>query len=263
MLQKSSATWETNTCDLSIKKILFMSFFPLGNILFLDIETVPQHSSYEELSEDWKELWNKKVLHLTRDDLEQSPGSLYGRAGLYAEFGKIICISCGIISAGGAEKKLTLKSFYSLDEKMLLSEFCEMLSKWASDSNKYLCGHNGKEFDFPFLCRRLLICGLPIPAILNLAGKKPWEIQHLDTLELWKFGEYKNFTSLNLLAHALGIASSKDDIDGSMVADVFWKDQDLERIVRYCQKDVVTLAQIYLRLNGVATISPQNIDIKS
>jgi uncharacterized protein YprB with RNaseH-like and TPR domain len=239
-----------------------MSSYPLNNILFLDIETVPQYDSFEKVPAEWQELWGRKADLLIRDKQADSPASIYGRAGIYAEFGKIICISCGIISGSGESKKLLLKSFAGDDEKMLLLQFCEMLAKWAPGQPKYLCAHNGKEFDFPFLCRRLIIHGMPVPSILNLSGKRPWEIPHLDTLELWKFGDYKNYTSLNLLARTLGIATPKDDIDGSRVAEVYWQQHDLARIVVYCQKDVITVAQVYLRLIGEATIGADYIDIK-
>ena len=187
---------------------------------------------------------------------------MYNRAGIYAEFGKIICVSCGFISGNGKEKKLILKSFFGDDEKETLQSFCEMLNRWAIDGNKFLCAHNEENLDFPYLCRRLIINGMNIPSILKISGKKPWEIPHLDTMELWKFGDYKNFTSLNLLARTLSIATPKDDIDGSMVADVYWKQKDLQRIATYCQKDVVTVAQVYLRLNGETLISTENIEIK-
>ncbi|HSU27940.1 MAG TPA: ribonuclease H-like domain-containing protein, partial [Chitinophagaceae bacterium] len=163
-----------------------------------------------------------------------------------------------------------IKSFYGDDEKILLAEFCEMLNKWSGDGSKYLCAHNGKEFDFPYLCRRLIINDLPVPAMLRLSGKKPWEINHLDTLDLWKFGDFKHYTSLNLLAQTLGIPTPKDDIDGSMVWSVYWsaktpeeKEKSLERIVTYCRKDVVTVAQIYLRMNGEPGVKAANIEIKS
>jgi len=235
----------------------------LSQILFLDIETVPQQPSFSELSDEWKQLWSHKAdFIISRSKETDSAESVYNRAGIYAEFGKIICISCGFISGNGKEKKLILKSFFGDDERETLQSFCEMLNRWASDSNKFLCAHNGKEFDFPYLCRRLIINGMNIPSILKISGKKPWEVPHLDTMELWKFGDYKNFTSLNLLARTLNIPTPKDDIDGSMVADVYWKEKDLQRIATYCQKDVVTVAQVYLRLNGETLISAENIEIK-
>jgi predicted PolB exonuclease-like 3'-5' exonuclease len=239
-----------------------MPAYPLNSILFLDIETVSQYALFEEMPEEWKELWRRKADNLIRGDQVATAESIYNRAAIYAEFGKIICISCGIITVQGNGKKIALKSFYGDDEKALLSEFSGLLGRWANDNNKFLCAHNGKEFDFPYLCRRMIVNGLPIPAVLNLSGKKPWEIPHIDTLELWKFGDYKSFISLNLLAHVLGIPTPKDDIDGSMVGDVYWTQRDLPRIVNYCKKDVITVAQVYLRMNGQTLILPENIEIK-
>lgn len=240
-----------------------MASFPANNILFLDIETVPQYSSYNELPEDWRQLWDTKSNSLVKYHEGQTNETLYPRAGIYAEFGKIICISCGVLQGAADQRKIILKSFAGDDEKLLLSQFNEMLNKWATGEPKFLCGHNGKEFDFPYLCRRMIINSIPIPAILNISGKKPWEVHHFDTLELWKFGDYKSFTSLNLLAHTLGIQTPKDDIDGSMVWEVYWKEKNLQRIVTYCQKDVVTVAQILLRMNDEALIKEENIEIKS
>lgn len=235
----------------------------LNNILFLDIETVSQYATYEEVPEEWKELWGLKAAYLIRNKEEETFETIYNRAAIYAEFGKIICISCGIIHGNGESKKLVLKSFFGHNEKELLQQFTEMLRRWATDNHKYLCAHNGKEFDFPYLCRRLIINGVSIPPLLHISGKKPWEIAHLDTMELWKFGDYKSFTSLNLLAHTLGIPTPKDDIDGKMVGEVYWKENNLERIAAYCQKDVVTVAQVYLRFNGESLINPELIEIKS
>ncbi len=236
---------------------------PLHTILFLDIETVSQYPTFDEVPEDWKSLWRNKADVLLRDKQPLTPEDIYGRAAIYAEFGKIICISCGVLSGRGTDKKLMLKSFHGDDERLLLNEFSEMLSKWSADGQKFLCAHNGKEFDFPYLCRRMLIHGMTIPGMLHLSGKKPWEIPHIDTMELWKFGEYKSFVSLNLLAHTLGIPTPKDDIDGSQVGEVYWIQRDLPRIVTYCQKDVVTVAQVYLRMTGEPLVHSENIELKS
>lgn len=236
---------------------------PLNNILFLDIETVSQYASFNDVPEAWKALWARKAEGLLRNNnSEQTIESIYERAGLYAEFGKIICISCGILQLSGDNRTLVIKSFYGEDEKKLLAGFCEMLNKWTPGSQKFLCAHNGKDFDFPYLCRRMVINDECIPSLLVTTGKKPWETNFLDTLELWKFGEYKNFTSLNLLAHVLGIPTPKDDIDGSMVGAVYWNEQNLDRIVEYCQKDVITMAQVYLKLNRERLILPDNIEVK-
>jgi 3'-5' exonuclease len=236
--------------------------YPYHNTLYLDIETVPQQPTFDGLPEEWKKLWELKSQPLLRNKEEENASTIYPRAGIYAEFGKIICISCGFMQGAGAEKKLILKSFAGDDEKELLAAFIDMLNKWSSTGNRYLCAHNGKEFDFPYLCRRMIINELEIPSLLNIAGKKPWEVSHLDTMELWKFGDFKSYTSLNLLAHTLGIPTPKDDIDGSMVWEVYWKEKNLPRIVTYCQKDVVTVAQVLLRMGGESLIREENIEIK-
>lgn len=240
-----------------------MANVSFNNILFLDIETVPQYPAYQELPEDWRKLWDSKSASLSKYHEGQDNESLYPRAGIYAEFGKIICVSCGVLQGNGDERKMVLKSFYGDNEAELLVRFSSMLNKWSAGEPKSLCAHNGKEFDFPYLCRRMVINGLPIPAILNVQGKKPWEVSHLDTMELWKFGDFKNYTSLNLLAHTLGIPTPKDDIDGSMVWEVYWKEKNLERIVTYCQKDVVTVAQILLRMQGEPLLGPEAVEIKN
>ncbi len=234
----------------------------LNNILFLDIETVPQYAKFEHLPEEWKALWERKSAYLIRDKETDTAESVYSNAGIYAEFGKIICISCGVISRNQSEKKLLLKSFYGDDEKLVLQQFSEMVNKWGTGADRFLCAHNGKEFDFPYLSRRMIIHGLVLPSILDVRDKKRWDVQHLDTMELWKFGDYKSYTSLNLLALTLGIPTPKDDIDGSMVNEVYWQQQDLPRIVNYCQKDVFTIVQVYLRLIGESLIAAENIDIK-
>lgn len=237
--------------------------YPVNQVLFLDIETVPQYAGFEKVPDAWKELWQKKAASLLRTREEETIESIYPRAGIYAEFGKVVCISCGFLQGTGNQRKLVIKSLSGDNEAQLLAEFSSILEKWNSNSEtRYLCAHNGKEFDFPYLCRRMIINNLPLPSLLNIAGKKPWEITHLDTLELWKFGDFKNYTSLNLLATALSIPTPKDDIDGSMVWEVYWKERNLDRIVTYCQKDVITLARIFLRLQGEPGLDEQQIDLK-
>lgn len=239
-----------------------MQSYPFQNILFLDIETVPQYPDYSLLPDGWRPLWDRKAETLLRNSETETAQSIYPRAGIYAEFGKIVCISCGVIQGHGSARRIVVKSFYGEDEKILLAEFRDMLQKWTGNEQRFLCAHNGKEFDFPYICRRMIINNIPIPTLLEIAGKKPWEINHLDTMELWKFGDYKSFTSLNLLAHALGIPTPKDDIDGSRVWEVYWKEQNLERIAVYCQKDVVTVAQILLRMQGEPLVREENIETK-
>jgi uncharacterized protein YprB with RNaseH-like and TPR domain len=233
-----------------------------NNILFLDIETVSQFETYEHLPAEWKEMWDIKAQFLLRNKESETSETVYERAGIYAEFGKIICISCGCLQGNGEDKKLVIKSYCNDDEKRLLVEFADMLQKWSGDAEKYLCAHNGKEFDYPYICRRMIINGIEIPEALKIAGRKPWEVRHLDTLEFWKFGDYKNYTSLKLLAKVLGVPSPKDDIDGSQVNGVYWKEKDLNRIVIYCQKDVVTLTQVLLRFHCKPLLKPENISIK-
>jgi 3'-5' exonuclease len=233
-----------------------------NNILFIDIETVSQFETYNHLPDDWKELWDLKAQIINRNKEDGTNESSYPRASIYAEFGKIVCISCGYLQGAGADRKMIIKSYCGHDEKKLLSEFADMLQKWSGDADKYLCAHNGKEFDYPYICRRMIINGIEIPEALKISGRKPWEVRHLDTMELWKFGDYKSFTSLKLLAKVLGIPSPKDDIDGSMVNHVYWIEKDLDRIVEYCQKDVLTLTQILLRFHCEPLVKSENVSIK-
>jgi 3'-5' exonuclease len=231
----------------------------IENVLFLDIETVPALPEYSQLSERMQKLWSKKADRLSSypytPDETISPEQLYGRAGIYAEFGKIICISVGAFLKG----ELRIKSFSGHDEKVLLTEFADLLNKRYNRPEHLLCAHNGKEFDFPYMARRMLVLGIPIPLILDLSGKKPWEVNHLDTMELWKFGDYKNFTSLDLLAAIFDIPTPKDDIDGSQVAEVYYKENDLPRIVHYCTKDVLTVVQIFRRYRREPLIGEDSV----
>lgn len=219
---------------------------PLENILFLDIETVPLYESFDQLPDIEKEYFEAKTKYQRGETLTKD---FYERAGIWAEFGKIVCISVGYFHFNKDIRQMRIKSFIG-EEKQLLKDFCNLLNNHFDAPHFLLCGHNAKEFDFPYISRRLIINGLPLPNKFNLFGKKPWEISHIDTLELWKFGDYKHYTSLKLMAHVLGIPSPKDDIDGSQVAHVFYKENDIDRILIYCQKDVVTTAQVFLRLRG-------------
>ena len=221
----------------------------LTKILFLDIETVPQVASYDALDETTASLWDEKASKLSKD--EQTGEDIYERAGIYAEFGKIICISVGVFNLReGGKREFRMRSFYGDDEKVLLREFSEMLNNHFGRADNLLCAHNGKEFDFPYIARRMVINGIPIPKILNSVGKKPWEVQHLDTMELWKFGDWKSYTSLKLLTHVLGIPTPKTDIEGKDVARVYYEEKDLERIERYCKRDTLAVAQLLLRFRG-------------
>lgn len=219
------------------------------NILFLDIETVPAAPAFTDLPEDFRELWEKKSAYLRKP--EQTAEEVYERAGIYAEFGKIICISAGYIVKKEGKRIFRVKSFAGDDEKALLNEFAEVLTQfYRAKKNAYLCAHNGKEFDFPYTARRMLVNGVKLPHALNVHGQKPWETTFLDTMELWKFGDYKHFTSLNLMALLFGIPTPKDDIDGSQVAHVYYNEKNLQRIADYCEKDVLTVARIFLKLRG-------------
>ncbi|MCJ7447512.1 MAG: 3'-5' exonuclease [Bacteroidales bacterium] len=228
------------------------------DVLFIDIETVPAGSSFNTLDPAIQVLWEKKSRMFRTP--EQSAEDSYERAGIYAEFGKIICISVGFIK----EKNpfgFRLKSFYGDDEKSLLNEFSGLLLKFSKPGrDAVLCAHNGKEFDYPYIARRMIVNGLVLPGILDNAGKKPWEIKLLDTMDLWKFGDFKNYTSLELLTSILGIPSPKDDLDGSMIAGVYYGEKDLARIVRYCEKDVLAVAQVLLRFMNLPGIPDDRIE---
>lgn len=227
-------------------------------ILFLDIETVAVAESYDKLDERLKVQWKRKSSFFKKTE-EQTDADLFNtRAGIYAEFGKIVSIAIGMFTESeNGELGLKTKYFASHHEAELLKDFIQLLEKLGPETK--LCAHNGKEFDFPYLSRRMLINGIALPQVLNLSGKKPWEIAHLDTLELWKFGDYKHFTSLDLLAAIFNIPTSKGVMDGSQVNDVYYKEQDLEKISLYCVGDVIAVAQLYLRLKGRPLMPPQNI----
>ncbi len=231
----------------------------LNNILFLDIETVPIVSKYDLLNERMKKLWDKKASKISKD--EETPEEIFGRAGIFAEFGKIVCISVGFIQIVDTKKIIRLKSYFGHDEKQILTDFKLLLDKSYSAKNKFLCAHNGKEFDFPYIARRMLINAVSLPVALDIAGKKPWEIKHLDTLELWKFGDYKHYTSLDLLTAIFDIPTPKDDIDGSMVGKTYYEDNDIDRIAKYCEKDVLAIAQLYLKYTIQDLIEPEDIHI--
>lgn len=217
----------------------------LNNILFLDIETVPQETSYLGMDEETKKLWEQKTQYQRREEV--SAEDFYERAGIWAEFGKIICISVGYFNNKSDIRNFRVTSFFG-EEKKILQDFSNLLNENFHLTAHLLCGHNIKEFDIPFIARRMIINDLALPQKINLFGKKPWEVPHLDTLELWKFGDYKHFTSLKLLTKIFGIKSPKDDIDGSEVARVFYIENDIDRIVTYCEKDVIAVAQVFLKM---------------
>ena len=229
----------------------------LENLLFLDIETVPETKYYSDLSEDKQKLWDSKSKYQRKEDY--SPEDFYDRAGIWAEFGKIICISVGYFTEVNSVRRFRVTSFYG-DEHGLLLEFKALIETHFSKPKHLLCAHNGKEFDFPYIARRMVINKISLPLKLNLFGKKPWEVPHLDTLELWKFGDFKHYTSLKLLTSVLGIPSPKDDIDGSEIFRVYYEEKNVERIVTYCQKDTIAVAQVILRLRGETVLEAEEID---
>jgi 3'-5' exonuclease len=244
--------------------------YDLTNILFLDIETVSQKETYQEVEEDLRNLWHLKAQNLLRveeadmtDDLAAQ--AYQDRAAIYAEFGKIVCISVGVIKRNpNGELTLYLKSYYGDDETELLRNFASLIDKSFNNPARHsFCGHNIREFDIPYLCRRFMINQLPIPEVFDLQGKKPWEVSHIvDTLELWKFGDFKAYTSLKLLAAVFGFPSPKDDIDGSQVGRVYWEENNLSRIAKYCEKDVAAVVQLLLKLKYMPILEPHQIVLK-
>lgn len=233
------------------------------NLLVIDIETVPVVPELKSLPEAMQDLWEGKEGHKCPEELTPQ-NYFFSRAGIYAEFGKVICISCGIFTEDKDSGKLTfrIKSFANKDEKKVLQGFSELLNLYYNRPQDHaLVGHNIKEFDVPYLCRRMLVNGLTLPKVLDIAGKKPWETNFLDTLELWKFGDRKNYTSLNLLTQLFNIPSPKEDLDGSRVGHVFWHDNNLDRIVHYCQKDVLAVAQVVLRFKHMPLLQEEQITI--
>jgi len=233
----------------------------IEEILFIDIETVPIAPEFGKLAENWQKLWNHKMKF--RIDEGEVSEDLYQSAGIYAEFGRIICISAGYVVQKNGESYFRVKSFYDEDEKKLISNFFMALEKFARVGKHKLCAHNGQEFDYPYIARRAIVHSLELPKILDIAGAKPWEIkdQLLDTLQLWKFGDYKHYTSLSLLCELFDIPTPKDDIDGSQVARVYWEDNDLDRIVNYCEKDTMAVANLLLRYKGDKIIPAEKMEV--
>lgn len=217
----------------------------LENILFLDIETVPEAENFNVLDEEKKYLFDLKTQYQRKE--EYTPEEFYDRAGIWAEFGKIICISVGYFTFKGDIRHFRVTSFWG-EEKKILTDFSNLLNSYFNQPQHIMCGHNAKEFDFPFIARRMVINQIQIPNKLNLFGKKPWEVPHLDTLEMWKFGDFKHYTSLKLLTKVLNVPSPKDDISGSEVGHVYYVEKNIDRIITYCEKDVIAVAQIFLRL---------------
>ena len=238
-----------------------MDLSQLKHILFLDIETVSQKPELDQLDERFINLWEKKTKN---SKSELSPADFYKeRASISAEFGRIIVIGLGYFTSENNETIFRCKSIAGDNEKNILEEFNLFLEKLSGKENWKLCAHNGKEFDFPYLCRRMLINELPLPKLLQIMGKKPWETAHLlDTMEMWKFGDVKAYTSLELMAASLGVPTSKGDIDGSQVGQVYFETGDVKRIALYCQKDVAVMAQVYMKILGLGSLKPESIFLK-
>lgn len=234
----------------------------LNNILFIDIETVAGYQNYELLSDDLKPIWDKKASSPWMNTEDKSPYDLYEQKGaIFAEFGKIIVIGIGfIVENENKELRFRVSTLSGDDEKSLLSNFKDLL-EYRFPKNIKLCAHNGKEFDFPYICRRMTIHGIKLPYILELSNKKPWEVNHLDTMEMWKFGDKKGYTSLDLLTKILDIESSKHSMDGSEVHEYYYNKKDIESIKKYCIDDVIALVQVFLKMNFLDKIKKENIEI--
>lgn len=230
----------------------------LSKILFIDIETVPANSDYSEMDEGWRSLWERKAAFLKKGEDEDAE-TLYERAGIYAEFGKVVCVSLAYFHHREQGREFRITSIYGDREKEVLEETAHLLKRFNKGSDYLLCAHNGKEFDFPYLSRRMLINEIELPYMLDISGRKPWEVQHIDTMQLWKFGDYKHYTSLKLLCQLFGINSPKSDIDGSQVGKVYYEEKDLKRISEYCQEDTIAVAQLLLKFMGEEAIKINEI----
>jgi len=233
----------------------------IEEVLFIDIETVPLKPEFTDLTEKWKQLWEHKMQFQIENG--EPAELLYDRAGIYAEFGRIICISAGYVMQKEGELFFRVRSFHDEDEKTLIHRFFNAWQRFSKAGKRRLCAHNGQEFDFPYIARRALVNNLTLPKILDIAGSKPWEIKEylIDTLQLWKFGDYKHYTSLSLLCELFNIPTPKDDIDGSQVSRVYWEEHDLDRIIRYCEKDTLAVANLLLKYKGNQIIPTENLDI--
>jgi 3'-5' exonuclease len=234
---------------------------PLENFLVIDIETVSAQPAYHSLTQEWQHLWEEKVARTVPEEI--TPAEYYPqRAGVMAEFAKVVCISLGYFKKEKSDYQFRVKSIFNHEEKLLLNQFISTVNQLEAANNHWcFTGHNIKEFDIPFLCRRLLVNGISIPPYLDFQNMKPWETNMVDTFQYWRFGDYKNFTSLKLLAAALNVPSPKDDIDGSMVGQVYWEENNLERIAIYCQKDIVTVANIILRFKSLTLLKEEQVVI--
>jgi 3'-5' exonuclease len=231
------------------------------NLLFIDIETVSAENSYNLLSDRFQKLWKHKASFLKNEKNLTIEEQYFDRAAIYAEFGKIIVIGVGFFYWDEANNLcLKTKTLVADNEKELLQEFKKLLDQRFKSKDLALCAHNGKEFDFPYLCRRMLVNEVSLPKALDFSGKKPWEVPHYDTLEMWKFGDKKQFTSLEMLATLFDIKSSKNEMSGDEVNHEYYNENNLAKIREYCLEDVVALAQIFLKLNAIDVVEEANIE---
>ncbi len=230
----------------------------LYKILFIDIETVPIAPHFEDLPEQFKPLWRKKAQRISNPN-NMEADQLFDRAGIYAEFGKVVCISAGFLRIEEKQLTLRVKSFYGHDEKEILTDFATLLKEHFNSDSHLLCAHNGKEFDFPYISRRMVVHGITLPFLLNNFSKKPWEVNLLDTMDMWRFGDYKSYTSLELLAAVFDIPTPKDDISGADIHRVYWQENDLERIATYCSKDVVTIVRLFMKYCGLGVLEEESV----
>jgi DNA polymerase elongation subunit (family B) len=234
----------------------------LKNILFIDIETVSQESHFDSLDSRLKQLWLKKASVIQNKDNLPDEDFYLKRSSIYAEFGKIICIGIGgIFFDDNLEPTLRVKMIRGESEAEILAQFRAILEKHKAGANLMLCAHNGKEFDFPYICRRMLVHGITLPRILQVSGKKPWQIPHIDTLDLWKFGDYKHYVSLELLATIFDIPDDESEVSGDQINHIYYIEKDRAKIELYCANDVKVLTQLYMKMNNWPLINETHIEV--
>lgn len=216
------------------------------NFLFMDIETAriqDKLTTNTELFKSWEYKRRKEGETLVKD-LKKS---FEHKAALYAEFGKVVCISIGKI----VDEKLVVQSYYGDDEKEVLEKIKKVLTAFYKKfPDLMLCGHSIIGFDIPFLMRRMIINGIQVPSFLDLTTSKPWTLSDdiVDIAQIWKTTGFYGASLVNM-SHAMGLPSPKEDIDGSMVSDTYYREKDgLKRIVKYCEQDVFATVNIVQKL---------------
>ncbi len=234
----------------------------LTDLFLLDVETVPQVATFSELNPLWQRLWSDKISKTVPETISLED-SWKMRAGILAEFGKIICISTAYFyNDNNGEQALRIKSFFGDDEKHVLEQFKAASVKFFQHNQCFqFAGHNIREFDIPYICRRMIINNIPLPEFLQLHAAKPWDVKMVDTLQWWKFGDYKNYISLDLLAHVLGVPTSKTDMDGSKVQDEYYYRENIQKIVEYCQRDVVVVANVLRKFQQLGALPEAHITV--